>query len=190
MTLVHWDDVEADTEGAGPMQGRWYDLGTAAGSVFAGVAREVVDPGYQATPVHRHGAEEEILYVLDGAGYSWQDGRTYELRAGDVVLHRPAEEAHTVVGGPPGIDFLAFGPRIADEATHLPRARLLRIQNTWTRAGEGEHPWFQEAEHGRVELPTTHSPRPPTIQAVLRAMWSADRRGRASRTPSLRARAA
>ena len=46
-------------------------------------------------PVHVHADEEELFYVLDGEGLSWQDGRTYAVRAGDCVLHRPGAEAHT-----------------------------------------------------------------------------------------------
>jgi uncharacterized cupin superfamily protein len=177
MTLVHWDDVEAETDGIGPMQGRWYDLGTAAGTRSAGVMRQVADPGCQVSPVHRHGAEEELFYVLGGSGFSWQDGRAYAIAAGDVLLYRAAGPAHTVVGGDDGIDVLAFGPRIDVEATHLPRAGLLRIQQTWARAGEGEHPWDQEAEHGPVEL-REPSPRPATIRALDDIPGERKQRGR------------
>src|SRR6185436_1260319 len=73
---------------------------------------------------------------------------------------------HTVVAGEGGIDVLAFGPRIDEEATHLPRAGLLRIQNTWTEAGGGDHPFVREAAAGPPELPDAPSPRPPTIVAL------------------------
>ena len=37
-------------------------------------------------PVHVHSDEEEIFYVLGGAGLSWQDEPTYPVAAGDCIL--------------------------------------------------------------------------------------------------------
>jgi uncharacterized cupin superfamily protein len=166
MPLAHWDDVTPETEGIHPMLGRWYDLGGAAGSRAVGLVREQIDAGCQPSPAHRHGAEEEIFFVLGGDGLSWHDGATHAVRAGDVVVHRAAEHVHTFVAGDGGIDLLAFGPRILVEATHLPRAGVVRIQETWVEAPGGDHPWEREAAAGRVELPAEPSPRPPEIVAL------------------------
>lgn len=78
------------------------DLGTAAGSFRAGVQLFEIPPDGRATPAHVHADEEEHVYVLDGAGRSWQDGRTYAIAAGDCLLHRVHEEAHTLIAGPEG----------------------------------------------------------------------------------------
>ena len=74
-------------------------------------------------PVHVHADEEELFYVLDGEGLSWQDGRAYAVRAGDCILHRPGAEAHTIVGAGDGLDVLAFGGGSDTGLTWLPRAR-------------------------------------------------------------------
>ena len=74
-------------------------------------------------PVHVHADEEELFYVLDGEGLSWQDGRTYAVRAGDCVLHRPGAEAHTIVGAGDGLDVLAFSGGSDTGLTWLPRAQ-------------------------------------------------------------------
>ena len=58
-------------------------------------------------PVHVHADEEELFYVLGGEGISWQDGRTYRVRSGDCLLHRPGP-AHTILGAGDGLDVLAF----------------------------------------------------------------------------------
>ena len=34
---------------------------------------------------------------------------TYEVRAGDCLVHLGGEDAHTLVAGPDGLDVLAFG---------------------------------------------------------------------------------
>ena len=45
-------------------------------------------------PVHVHGDEEEIFFVLAGAGLSWQDGRDLSASApGDCIVHRVGAEA-------------------------------------------------------------------------------------------------
>ena len=106
--IAHWDDVEADVIDKGPLGFTTYDLGTAAGTKNVGVTRARVNPGKQSSPVHIELDEEEIFYVLAGSGLSWQDGEVYEVEAGDCIVHRVAEETHTVIGGPDGIDLLPF----------------------------------------------------------------------------------
>lgn len=44
------------------------------------------------TPLHHHPYEHEI-YVLEGTGTVWRDGREVSLRPGDV-LYIPADEKH------------------------------------------------------------------------------------------------
>ncbi len=50
-----------------------------------------VGPGGH-TPLHRHPYEHEI-FVLEGAGTVWRDGREVALKPGDV-LFIPADEQH------------------------------------------------------------------------------------------------
>jgi len=44
------------------------------------------------TPLHNHPYEHEI-YILEGAGTVWRDGREVPLKPGDV-LYIPADEKH------------------------------------------------------------------------------------------------
>jgi len=127
----------------------------------------VVPPGGRTTPVHKHTAEEEFFYALSGSGLSWQDGATYEIGAGDVLLHRADAEAHTLIAGEDGIDLLAFGTRAHVETGVLPRAGVawLGEAQVWTEVG-GDHPFAREAQVGPLELPDTPSPRPERIIAL------------------------
>src|SRR5437660_10120234 len=116
--IAHWEDAKRERAEVGDqLASYWTDLGAAAGSVSVGVNRIEVDPGKRSTPIHMEGDEEEIFYVLGGSGLSWQwDGEefsTYEIRAGDCLVHLAQEEAHSVVAGPEGIDVLAFGIRVS-----------------------------------------------------------------------------
>lgn len=167
MGIAHWDEVEPFEVDVGEMRSTWRDLGSAAGSVNVGCRRMVVRPDARTTPVHAHTVEEEFFYVLSGSGLSWQDGATYEIGAGDALLHRADAEAHTVIAGDEGIDLLAFGTRETVEAGMLPRAGVawLGEASVWTEIG-GDHPFAREAAAGALELPDAPSPRPDRIVAL------------------------
>lgn len=162
MTLVHWDDVGARRGEAGHIAGTWRDLGRAAETVGAGVKRIEVDPGRWSTPAHVESVDEEIFFVLAGSGLSWQDGRTYEVRAGDCIVHLPGAEAHTLRAGDGGLDVLAFGTRVAETGSYLPRAKVAWAAGAWTEAGLEPGPWQREAAVGEPETPGAE-PRPRTI---------------------------
>lgn len=160
--VVHLDDVPDLVRGVAPVTGTWSDIGRAAGTVNAGVRRIRCAPGHRTTPVHREGADEEWFYVLAGSGLSWQDGVTYEIRAGDAILHRKREEAHTAIAGPEGIDVLAFGTRYWRGGALLPRVGVAWHYPAWFRIEQGPDPFAAEVAVGELEVPAP-SPRPRGI---------------------------
>jgi len=173
--IAHWDEVPSVRRELGPMRFAGSDLGKAAGSDTIGVRRYRLDAGDRPTPPHVHGAEEEIFFVLTGDGLSWQDARTHEIRAGDCIVHRAAEEVHTVIAGSDGLDLLAFGMRVQSEVGYLPRARGAWIRPTWVETpaslpweddpSRGPELWRREIEAGDLEIPPPGE-RPSTIVNV------------------------
>ncbi len=166
--VAHWDDVAAAARGLGEIGADWRDLGTAAGTVRVGLRRFGIEPGKRPTPAHDHGAEEEIFYVLAGSGVTWVNGVTYEIRAGDGIVHLPRAGAHTVVAGPDGLDVLAFGQRLDAELCHLPRAGVMWAGPAWVPdAVAGGHPFKQEWEKaGPLPIPDAPSPRPSFVVSL------------------------
>ncbi|HEU4975590.1 MAG TPA: cupin domain-containing protein [Baekduia sp.] len=162
--VVHWDDVPAAERRAGHMAGRWRDLARAAGAIRAGVLLGELEPHAASSPAHVHADEEELFYVLEGSGFSWQDGRTYAVGAGDVLLHRVREAAHTLIAGDAGLTYLVFGPRAIQNLTWLPRAGVMWVGPRWLPA-DVEHPYVAEAAAGPPQL-TPPEPRPATIAAL------------------------
>jgi uncharacterized cupin superfamily protein len=162
--IAHWDDVEAQVVDNGPLGFTTYDLGTAADTKNVGVTRARVNPGKQSSPVHVELDEEEIFYVLAGSGLSWQDGNVYEVGAGDCVVHRVAEETHTMIGGPEGLDLLIFGERTDPPLTYLPRAKVAWIGVTLDVSPD-LHESDREAQAGDLELPAP-SPRRDNISSL------------------------
>jgi uncharacterized cupin superfamily protein len=163
VAITHWDETTRELFEVGPLAAHWTDLGTAAGSVTAGVNRVEILPGKRSTPVHSEGEEEEIFFVLGGSGLSWQEGETYDVRAGDCLVHLAGAETHTLVAGADGLDVLAFGMRAHAEMGYLPRAGVMRHgRATIDLSPDERHPWEREAAAGELELPPP-SPRPPRI---------------------------
>ncbi len=160
---VNWDDVPVRQIAMGPIEGAWRDLSAAAGARLLGLRRVQIPPGQRSTPAHTHSGEEELFYVLAGSGLSWQAGATYEVAAGDCLVHLCEGPAHTLVAGPVGLDVLACGERTQSEACYLPRAKVAWLGSSWVRAGETDHPFKQEAAVGELEMPAAPSERPATI---------------------------
>ena len=162
MTFIHWDDVaprRSPHPGAG---GDWFFLGEAAGSVSIGVNRILLGPHEISTPAHVHGADEEIFFVLNGSGLSWQDGETYAVGPGDTLVHAPRQRAHTLRAGERGLDVLAFGPRTRIAGSYLPKIGIYWLWPTWTEAGTGAHPYDRDQ---KLEWPEP-SERPASIVNV------------------------
>jgi uncharacterized cupin superfamily protein len=163
--VTHWDEVEPVAIEGTHLRGTRWRLGAAAGAASVGLSRYRLAAGERAMPVHVHADEEEIFFVLGGGGVSWQDGRTYEVRAGDCILHRAGAEPHTIVGAGGGLDVLAFGSGSPTGLTWLPRARAWWNGPHWL-PHDGPNPFKAEEAAGPLELPEPESTRPATIANV------------------------
>ena len=153
--VTHWDEVGGLRRDVGHLVATWRNLGRAAGTVGVGVQRVDVDPGRWSTPAHVEGASEEIFYVLEGSGLSWQDGAVYEIGPGDCLVHLPHQEAHTLRAGPDGLSVLAYGHRVRHGNTVLPRAGVAWMYPAYvdvTTIGGQRHPFNREAEAGEPEV--------------------------------------
>jgi len=154
--IAHWDDVTVVRRAEGHICGDWQSL-TGDDSVTVGVKRIRVPGGSWSTPLHLEGSEEEIFYVLGGNGISLQqvggDEHAFEVGPGDCLVHLALVHAHTLQGGPGGLDVLAFGQRHYARNTLLPRAGVSWLGPTWVLQGAAEdHPWKREAAAGPPEV--------------------------------------
>jgi uncharacterized cupin superfamily protein len=174
--IAHPDDVAPEVIDNGDLRGTRWRLGAAAGCSRTGLSRYQLAAGERAMPVHVHGDEEELFYVLAGEGLSWQDGRTHAMRAGDCILHLPGAEAHTIAGAGDGLDVLAFGSGSETGATWLPRAGAMWLNPRWLPL-DGPDPFAREAAAGPLELPAPEPARPATIVALAGGKLSEARRG-------------
>jgi uncharacterized cupin superfamily protein len=164
MTLSHWDEVEREIRDVGEMRATFRALGEAAGATAVGVALIDVEPGCRAGPVHQHGSEEEIFFVLGGSGLAWIDGAVHEIGPGDTLVYLAGGPEHTVIAGDDGLSVLAYGENHDPPLVRLPRAGMIRRGGLWLEASHDD-PLEREAAAGPLELPPP-TPRPPCSVAL------------------------
>ncbi len=170
MGLTHLDEAVRRELSIGHLNATWSFVGEAADCVGVGVRRIEVANGGWSTPAHEHGRQEEIFYVLAGRGLSWQAGKASEIGAGDCIVYRPGQGAHSI-HGLDGLDVLAFGQRGGDEAPRFPRLGASLLGSRWVESQDGAFDGFpiqfvKESELGPPELPAQPDPRPATIVNV------------------------
>jgi uncharacterized cupin superfamily protein len=177
--IANMNDSPTREVAVGHIKGVWRDLGREAGTRTVGLRRIEVGEDHFSTPAHEHGADEEIFYVLGGEGLLWQDGQTYEVRAGDCVVHRPKRGAHTLRGGRGGLDVVVFGQRLDPSLTALPRAGIAWSFPRWVELSSGDSPPFaREAAAGPPECPPAQTERARNVVALADVLPILDGRAR------------
>jgi uncharacterized cupin superfamily protein len=170
--VAHHADIAEEEVGHGDIAFRRRRLGRAAGSVRIGASHYLVPPNARQMPVHVHGDEEEIFFVLagDGLGYelSGQDPEgpalSYPVQAGDAVVQRPDGAPHTFLAGDNGLELIAFGSGSESSITYLPRASVMWCGPRWVPV-DAPHPFAAEAAAGPLRPPAAGS-RPGNVAAL------------------------
>jgi uncharacterized cupin superfamily protein len=176
--IANLENTPSGEIAAGHIKGVWRDLGRDAGTRHVGLCRIEVAEDYFSTPAHEHGGDEEIFYLLGGEGLLWQDGKTFTVRAGDCIVHRPKRGAHTLCAGSRGLDVLVFGQRLDPSLTNLPRAGVAWSFPRWVELADGDVPFAREVAAGAPECPPPESERPRNVVAMSEVTPILDGRAR------------
>jgi uncharacterized cupin superfamily protein len=162
--IANWEELEKGKEGGGEIESTWTQLGHEVGTKGVGLNRVEVAEGKRTTAFHVHGAEEEIFYILGGAGTLYQGQASHEVRAGDCIVHLPGTHPHCLRGGPQGLDVLVFGTRVPVEICYLPRAGMAWAGPTVVAAPGIQDLWAMDAAGEPLALPP--GPRPKNLVAL------------------------
>jgi uncharacterized cupin superfamily protein len=168
VSVLHAGDVDPVDLDQGELRWRRRRLGAAAGARVSGLSLFEIAPGARSTPPHVHADEEEICVVLRGSGLSWQDGRTYRVGAGDLLVHRCDAEAHTLIAGDDGLDALVFAEGSRTSLTYMPRTKMMWAAKRWLPA-DAPHPFAADAALGPLDVPAPEPcPAPAHAPATTR----------------------
>ncbi len=176
-SVINRADVEETEVSEGDIAFRRRRLGAAAGCRRIGASVYVVPAGARQMPVHVHGDEEEIFYVLSGGGLGFEKGEAYPVSAGDAVVHRPRGRPHTFLAGQAGLELLAFGSGSDTGITFLPRAQVMWCGPRWVPL-DSPHPFRAEGLAGPLECPEAGE-RPVNVVALSEAEATFGGRARA-----------
>lgn len=114
-------DLEAWGWGRGRVRARRRDLGRAAGAEHSGLRELAVAPGARSSPRHCHSAEEELFFVLAGAGELVLSDERAPVRTGSVVARPPGTGvAHAFEAGNEELVLLAYGTRRPEDLAWYP----------------------------------------------------------------------
>jgi uncharacterized cupin superfamily protein len=127
--VVGLADVEAIFDG------RVRRLGKEAGALATGLNHVVLGAGGTGAPPHCHSLEEEIFVVMKGSGVLqlWARGsatpQEQPLGVGDVLARAPGTGvAHSLLAGPDGLTYLAFGTREPADMCFYPQSGRVSLR--------------------------------------------------------------
>ncbi|MDP2711073.1 MAG: cupin domain-containing protein [Solirubrobacteraceae bacterium] len=155
-------------------------LSRPRGSRGVTLSRWRIEPGARSTPQHVHVDEEEIFFVLSGAGLSWQGGAVHEIGTGDVLVHLADGVPHTLIASDRGepLDVLAFASGSPTGLTLLPRAGVTWLGSRWLPP-DAAHPFAAEPPAGTLP---PRAARPATITSLRDVEPTVQDRGTVHRT--------
>lgn len=161
--ISHWDDVPWKSREHGDLRFERQRLGGARGGAGATLSRYRIPPGARSMPLHVHVDEEELFFVLDGSGLSWQGDAVHEVAAGDLIVHLADGAPHTLLAaGDEPLEVLAYASGSPTQLTVLPRADVTWVGSRWIPQ-DAPHPFVAEPAVGE---PPPAAPRPATIVAL------------------------
>jgi len=87
--IAHWREIEKPDEARFGDTDERRSIGAPFGEFFGitrlGLHHERLPPGRRTSYPHAESAEDEFVYVIEGAPDVWLDGRLYRLGPGDAV---------------------------------------------------------------------------------------------------------
>jgi uncharacterized cupin superfamily protein len=124
--IVNIEEVEPRTMSKGARFGfSARRLGPEAGAKSLGCSWYQIEPGKTAFPHHYHCANEEAVFILEGAGEARIGDRTEQVRAGDYIAYPVGpDHAHSLKNtGSVPLKYLAFSTTLPTDVVGYPDSK-------------------------------------------------------------------
>jgi len=105
-------------------------VSTRIGARMLGYNITAVPPGKRAFPLHNHHANEEMFFILQGAGELRVGEERYSIRQGDFIASPPGgpETAHQIINtGSEELRYLAVSTLIVPETLEYPDSKKIAM---------------------------------------------------------------
>lgn len=119
----HGTSVPTMGEASEKFQAQLGAISGPLGAKLLGYGLVVVRPGKAAFPFHNHVANEEMFFVLEGAGEIRIGDQRYPIEKGDVIACPPGgtETAHQIINtGESDLHYLGVSTRLSPEIVQCP----------------------------------------------------------------------
>src|SRR3984885_6857875 len=109
-------------------EGNTARIGPLLGAKDLGFSYDVVPPGKRSCPFHSHRGEEEMFFIVKGAGLLRYGAETRKIRAGDVIACPTGgpETAHQIVNDSDAeLAYLSISTRLPVEVCEYPDSKKI-----------------------------------------------------------------
>jgi uncharacterized cupin superfamily protein len=127
-------------------------IGPLLGAKSLGYSYDVVPPGKRSCPFHSHRGEEEMFFIISGAGTLRYGDETRKIRAGDVICCPTGgpDTAHQIVNDSDAeLTYLSVSTMLPAEVCEYPDSNKIGAfgggLRHMTRAGDAVDYWLDEA---------------------------------------------
>lgn len=114
-------------------------IAPAIGAQKLGYNLTVVPPGRRAFPLHSHRVNEEMFFVLGGAGEVRIGPDSFPIRQGDIIACPPGgpETAHQIVNtGTAELRYLAVSTKVSPEIAEYPESGKFGVLGLFPDQGD------------------------------------------------------
>jgi uncharacterized cupin superfamily protein len=151
-SIINIDEVElrpwgrgVSIPGAGEASERYEArigaIGSRLGAQKLGYNITVLPPGKAAFPLHAHRVNEEMFFVLEGAGEIRVGAERHPIRRGDVIACPPGgpETAHQIVNtSGADLKFLAVSTKLSPDIAEYPQTGRFGILAEFGPGADGK----------------------------------------------------
>lgn len=105
-----------------------------------------VPPGKRAFPFHNHRVNEEMFFVIEGAGEIRIGEAVYPIRAGDVIACPPGgkDTAHQIVNtGSAELKYLAISTKVSPDIAEYPDSGKFGVLAEYPAGEDGRRRMFR-----------------------------------------------